>query len=199
MWKDLTWASEDTWPAPHQCSLLGLLFLSFAQVIHSSDRIVWLTSGICDLIREQLFWVFFFFWLGCEWMPSILNFIMFSHFWIKLSFYLFIYLFSCFGLPKPKMLAHFCVTNHRKVIHTYACMQERTLRECEKRNWAVCVCKRVGCRWLDWLTIMGQRMTWLTYGSMDAHVLHKRKWRSHADLWSLRGPSFPHKFEKTQW
>ena len=38
--------SEGTRPAPHRCSLLGLLFLSFVQVIHSSDRIVQLTGGI---------------------------------------------------------------------------------------------------------------------------------------------------------
>ena len=51
MRKNLTWPSEGTWPAPHQCSLLGLLFLSFAQVIHSSNRIVWLTGGIHGLIK----------------------------------------------------------------------------------------------------------------------------------------------------
>ena len=43
LWEVLTWPSEGIWPAPHQCSLLGLLFLCCASVVSS----MW---GPCNLL-----------------------------------------------------------------------------------------------------------------------------------------------------
>ena len=43
LWEILTWPSEDIWSAPHQCSLLGLLFL-LCRYCFERAKAVWLTG-----------------------------------------------------------------------------------------------------------------------------------------------------------
>ena len=53
LWKVLTWHSEGIWPAPHRCSLLGLLFL-LCRYCFKRARTVWFTGDFYGIIRHYL-------------------------------------------------------------------------------------------------------------------------------------------------
>ena len=50
LWEVLTWPSESIWPAPHQCSLQGLLLFVLRRCYFECASIVWLIGDVSHLV-----------------------------------------------------------------------------------------------------------------------------------------------------